>query len=297
MIKYFLVVSFLSVSHSILAVSVLDDEKKTIELSQPAQRVITLAPSLTEMIYSIGAEDKLVATVQFSNFPEAAKTKPHIGNYERFIMERLLSYKPDLVIAWSSANNRQQLKQLEKLNIPVYRSEPRELTDISRTIKNLGILTGHQPKAEQVASNFNQRLQKLQKDNQDKTELNAFYQVWHQPVYTINGQHAISKVMRLCRLRNVFENALIIAPKVTVESVIKHNPDVIIASGMASAQPEWLDKWREWSTINAVKHENLFFIHPDLIQRQSPRIMDAAEIMCKQADEARLKLKKRDQTH
>ena len=297
MTKYFSAFLLWTVSYSVIAASVIDDEQNTIELSKPAQRVITLAPSLTEMIYSFGAEDKLVATVQFSNFPEAAKNKPQIGNYERFIMERLLSYKPDLVIAWSSANNRQQLNQLEKLNIPVYRSEPRELTDISRTIKNLGILTGFEQEANQVARSFNQRLQRLQEDNEDKTEMNAFYQVWHQPVYTINGQHVISKVMKLCKLRNVFSDAMIIAPKVTVESVIKHNPDVIIASGMASAQPEWLDKWRQWPTIKAVKHDNLYFIHPDLIQRQSTRILDAAEIMCKQANEARLNLKKRDQTH
>ena len=103
--------------------------------------------------------------------------------------------------------------------------------------------------------------------------------------------------MNICGLRNVFEHVAILAPKVTVESVIKHNPDVIIASGMATAQPEWLDKWRKWPSINAVKHDNLFFIHPDLIQRQSVRLLEAAEIICEQADNARVNLKKRDQMH
>jgi len=108
----------------------------------------------------------------------------------------------------------------------------------------------------------------------------------------VNGQHVISKLMKLCGLNNIFEHAKIIAPKVTVESVIKRNPDVIIASGMASAQPEWLDQWRAWPTIKAVEMDNLFFIHPDLIQRQSIRLLDAAEIMCQQADEARSRLNK-----
>lgn len=291
MIKYLVSLIFILMTNTVFAVSVVDDENNTITLDRPAQRVITLAPSLTEMLYTFGAEDKLVATVQFSDYPEAAKTKPHIGNYERFVMERLLSFKPDLVVAWSSANNSQQLKQLEKFNIPVYRSEPRTLSDISKTIRNLGVLTGYQQKASQVANTFDQRLKKLQDENKNKTELNAFYQVWHQPVYTINGQHVISKVMRLCKLKNVFENSIIIAPKVTVESVIKYNPDLIIASGMASAQPEWLDQWREWPAIRAVEQDNLFFIPPDLIQRQSIRLLDAAEIMCRQADEARLNIK------
>ena len=289
MIRYGLLFLLLLMTKSAFAISVVDDENNTITLDKPAQRVITLAPSLTEMFYTFGAEDMLVATVQFSDYPAAAKSKPHIGNYERFVMERLLSFKPDLVIAWSSANNSQQLKQLEKFNIPVYRSEPRELSDISKTIRNLGVLTGLQQKSALIANVFDQRLKRLENENKNKIELNAFYQVWHQPVYTINGQHVISKVMRLCKLKNVFENSIIIAPKVTVESVIKYNPDLIIASGMAASQPEWLDHWRKWPAIRAVKQGNLFFIPPDLIQRQSIRLLDAAEIMCKQADEARSK--------
>jgi iron complex transport system substrate-binding protein len=242
------------------------------------------------MIYSINAEQQLVATVEFSNFPQAAKDKPRIGNYERFVMEKVVAYQPDLVVAWASANNGQQLKQLEKLNIPVYRSEPRELSDISRTIKNLGLLTGKSKQAMQVADDFDKGLDKLREANKNKTELRAFYQVWHQPVYTVNGQHIISKIMHICGLRNVFSKAPILAPKVTVESVIKHNPEIIIASGMASAQPEWLDKWKRWPSIRAVKNDNLFFIHPDIIQRQSVRLLEAARIMCEQADIARSKM-------
>jgi len=293
MIKYLATLLFLLMTNTVHAASVVDDEDNKITLDKPAIRVITLAPSLTEMLYTFGAEDKLVATVQFSNYPEAAKTKPHIGNYERFVMERLLSFKPDLVVAWASANNSQQLKQLEKFNIPVYRSEPRTLADISKTIRNLGVLTGLQEESSRVANKFDLRLKKLQDENKNKNELNAFYQVWHQPVYTINGEHVISKVMKLCKLKNVFENSIIIAPKVTVESVIKYNPDLIIASGMASSQPEWLDQWIEWPAIRAVEKGNLFFIPPDLIQRQSIRLLDAAEIMCEQADKARSRLNKK----
>lgn len=290
--KYLVILLLLLVSNIAHAISVMDDEGNRLELSKPAKRVITLSPSLAEMLYSIGAQDNLVATVQYSNYPEAAKSKPRIGNYERFVMERLIGFRPDLVIAWASANNAQQLQQLEQMKIPVYRSEPRALSDISRTIRHLGLLTGHQEKSEQVAAEFDRRLLRLESDNQDKIKLNGFYQVWHQPVYTINGEHVISKIMQLCGIKNVFEQATIIAPKVTVESVIKHNPDLIIASGMASAQPEWLDQWRAWPTIRAVEMDNLFFIHPDLIQRQSIRLLDAAEIMCEQADKARMRLKK-----
>lgn len=281
------------ITEPLWALTVVDDEHNKIELAQPAMRVITLAPSLTEMIFEIGAQDRLVGTVQHSNFPEAAKRKPRIGNHERFVMERVLGMQPDLVIAWASANNARQLQQLETLKIPVYRSEPRNLSDISKTITNLGILTGHQAEASKLAGEFNRRLGKLRESNSSKPKLKVFYQVWHQPVYTVNGEHVISKIMNLCGLENIFAKAKVLAPKVTVESVINHNPDIIIASGMARAQPEWLDKWRNWPAIHAVAHNNLFFIDPDLIQRQSTRILDAADIMCQQADQARIKLLKR----
>ena len=294
MIKYLtiiILISLVTMPNVVFAVSVVDDENNTVTLDRPAQRVITLAPSLTEMIYSIGAEDSLVATVQFSDFPAIAKTKPRIGNYERFLMERLLSFQPDLVIAWLSVNNGQQLKQLEKLGIPVYRSGPQELSDISRTIKNLGILVGQQDSSNQVANKFDNRLERLRDNNKHKRVLNAFYQVWHKPIYTVNGKDTISKIMRLCRLKNVFENALVLAPKVTVESVVKHNPEIIIAGDNSSGPPEWVKMWSSWPTIRAVENNNLFHIDPDLIHRQSVRILDAAEIMCKQADTARMNIK------
>ena len=272
------------------AVTVVDDEGNQLNFDEPVSRLITLSPSLTEMVYSIDAQDRLIATVQYSDYPEAAKSKPRIGNYERFVMERVIAFKPDLVVAWASANNAQQLEQLEKMNIRVYRSEPRLLSDISKTLRNLGILTGHQQQAERLADEFDRRLAKLQEQNRKKIQLKGFYQVWHQPVYTVNGEHIISKIMALWGINNIFSRAAILAPKVTVEAVIKHNPDLIIASGMASAQPEWLNQWRTWPAIKAVKMNNLFFIDPDLIQRQSVRLLDATEIMCQQADEARTKL-------
>jgi len=296
--KFLATFIFLLTTNTVFAVSVVDDEDNIVELSKPAQRVITLAPSLTEMIYSIGAEDRLVATVQFSDFPAEAKDKPRIGNYERFVMERLLSFQPDLVVAWLSVNNGQQLKQLEKLGIPVYRSGPEKLSDISHTIKNLGILVGQQERSNQVANEFDNRLESIRNKNKHKRVLNAFYQVWHKPIYTVNGKDTISKIMRLCRLKNVFENAMVLAPKVTVESVVKHNPEIIIAGDNNSGPADWVKMWSSWPTIQAVKNNNLFYIDPDLIHRQSIRILDAAEIMCKQADSARMNIKKnRDQTH
>ena len=278
-----------------IVISVVDDTNQTVTLDKPAQRIITLAPSLTEMIFTVGAEAKLVATVKSSNYPDAANKISRIGDYERFNMEALLSYKPDLILSWSSGNNQQQLESIKKFKIPVYQSEPRELADIANSLRNIGKLVGHAEQANLVADNFEQRLKRIKEENKNKVKLRTFYQIWHKPIYTVNGEHVISRIMQMCGLENVFQHARILAPKVTQEAVIEKNPEVIIASGMANGtlvtQPDWLNKWNNWPTIKAVKNHNLFFIHPDIINRQSTRILEGAERMCEQADLARKNIK------
>ena len=277
-------------------ISVVDDKNNTVILKKPAQRVITLAPSLTEMVFTIGAENILVATVKSSNYPPAANQIARIGDYEKFNMETLLSFKPDLVLAWSSGNNNQQVEQIKKFNIPVYLIEPRQLGDIAKSLRNIGRLLGHSVQANQAADSFENRLNRIRNTNKNKARLRVFYQIWHDPIYTVNGEHVISRIMKMCGLDNVFHSARILAPKITEESVIGKNPQIIIASGMANGmsieQPDWLSIWKKWPAITAVSSGNLFFIHPDIINRQSTRILEGAEKMCEQADKARENLKK-----
>lgn len=276
----------------VMAVTVTDDSGKTITLGKPAKRVVTLAPSLTEMVFAAGAGDALVATVEYSDYPAAAKKVPRIGNYESISLERLLAYKPDLILAWPSANNAGQLQKLHKLAIPVYQSDARVPQDIARNLRNIGRLTGHRQSARLAAENFEHRLQTLRRQNQHRAPLTAFYQVWHQPVYSISGQHMIGHIMSLCGLRNIFNEAPILAPKVTREAVLARDPQMIIAGGIANTRPEWLDQWRDWPSLTAVQAGNLFWLDADLMHRPSPRILKGAEILCRQAQQARENLAK-----
>jgi len=269
------------------ALSVQDDSGKTIELDKPAQRIVTLAPFLTELLYSINAAENIIATVDFSDFPEQAKSIRRIGNYENVSVEQVIALQPDIVLAWQSANHPQQLKQLEQLGIRVYRSEPRDLSDIASTLRRLGEVTGHARNAKRVADAFGTELDLLRQRYADRKKITAFYQVWHEPIYTVNGQHIITSVMQICGIENVFADLTLLAPVVTLEAVIKKNPDMIIASGMAEAQPQWLEKWRDWPGLAAVKANNLFFIPPDLIQRHTLRMLEATQLMCEQGDIAR----------
>ena len=280
------------------AIEVVDDVGKTIQLQKPATRIITLAPSLTELVFYLGAGSRIVATVHFSNYPAAAKKIPRLGSSANFNLEAVLGYHPDLVLAWKSGNNPQQLLEIERLGIPVYRSDLQRLRDIPNALIKLGKLLGNNTQATAGAHHIQTEITKLQQRYAHHKTLSGFYQIWDKPIYTINGKQIISDVMRLCGVKNIFADAPITAPSVSLEAVLARDPQMIISGGSAQMQTHNLSQWRTWSQLTAVRANNLFYINADLMQRATPRILEGAKILCRQADEARRHLwKKKGQTH
>lgn len=267
-------------------VEVEDDLGHIIRLERPAQRVVALAPHLVEVIYAVGSGDRLVGAVDHSDFPANAQTKPRVGSYVAFSTEAILRLQPDLVLAWYSGNGPQQLAQIRALGIPVYFTEPRKLEDIGLAMEKIGVLTGS-PSAQQARQQFDATLNALTGTYARRQPLDVFYQVWNEPLQTVNDEHMISDIIRRCGGRNVFASTQTLAPQVSVESVLRLNPQVIVASGMAEERPDWLDDWRRWSGLRAVKNEQLKFIPPDIIQRSTPRILQGAQMMCEHLQQAR----------
>ncbi len=268
------------------ALTVVDDLGREVSLKKPAQRVVALAPHLVEMVFAVGAGDQLVGAVSYSNYPEAAQQIPRVGTYKNFSVEAILRLQPDLVLAWGTGNDSSNPEQLEKLGIPVYFTEPRKLEDIGADMEKIGQLLGaeHTNKASQA---FAEQLKTLRLSYSDQAPVSVFYQVWNEPLQTLNGEHLVSDVMALCGGRNVFFDASSLAPKISVESVLRLNPQTIVASGMGEHRPEWLDEWRVWPQLQAVKDEQLYFIPPEYIQRHTPRILIGAQMLCEQLQQAR----------
>ena len=281
----------LTVFTNTFAIEVVDDSGNTVRLNNPAARVVTLAPNLTELLFDIGAGDRVVATVQFSNFPDAAKKIPRVGSGANINLEAVLGHRPDLVLAWQSGNNPQQVRAIERLGIPVYRSEPSTLQDIPVTLDKLGQLVGRTAGASAVAREMQRGIDALKAEYRQRKIITGFYQIWDKPIYTINGKHIISDIMQLCGVRNVFARAPVIAPIVSMEAVIARNPQMIISGGSARVRAENLSAWRAWPQLTAVRANNLFYIDADLMQRDTPRILEGAELLCQQAVQARVNLK------
>ncbi len=240
-------------------------------------------------MFAAGAGDLIVGAVDHCDYPAQAKKIPRVGAISSFSLEIIIKLKPDLIVLWGSTRSENMLAQLEKLDFNIYVSDPRQLEDVPKSIRHFGVLTGNQKLAEKSAREFENRYQRLKRKFAQSPAVSAFYQVWDDPIRTLNDNHIISDVIRLCGGANAFGDALVLAPIISIESVISRNPDVIIASGMGEERPDWLDGWKKWKNLEAVKNDDLYFIPPDIIQRHTPRILDGTSMMCNHLEATRKK--------
>ena len=282
---------FLTAGIGDAAVSVIDDEGSVIELQQPATRIISLAPSLTELLFAAGAGSRIVGVVDFSDFPPEAQSIQIVGRHDLLDMERILQLQPDLIVAWQSGNPRASVARLRELGFKIYVAEPKRLESIPSHLERLGTLTGTSTDGNREAANFRATLAALSSRYQEAAPVSVFYQVWDMPLITAGGDELINDIITLCGGRNIFADITLVAPKVSVEAVLARNPSAIIASGMDIERPEWLDDWKLWPSITAIKHGNLFFVPPDLLQRHTPRALLGAQMLCEQVAQARVTLK------
>jgi iron complex transport system substrate-binding protein len=264
-----------------------DDSGRSVTLKQPAQRIISLTPHMTELLFAAGAGGHVVGTVEYSNYPPAAQRIARIGDSARLDLERIVALRPDLIVVWQFGNAQRQLEKLLHLGIPVYYNEPRRLSDIARAIEQLGKLAGTESVALPAARAFMAREAGLRQRYAGRAEVTVFFQIWDKPLMTVNGDHLISDVIRLCGGRNVFAGLKPLTPEISIEAVLAANPEAIGGVTAEAGQAGNLAGWKDWPHLQAVARDNLFVIDADLIARNTPRILDGAQQMCEQLDAAR----------
>ncbi|MDG1165179.1 MAG: helical backbone metal receptor, partial [Porticoccaceae bacterium] len=197
-------------------VRVVDDNGHEVILAKPSKRIISLAPNITEVLFHIGAGEQIVGADEYSNYPEAAKQIQRVNNHAAANYELILSLQPDLVIAWQSGNGDKIIDPLRRLGIPVFVVETRKIDRIPNLFRRLGKLSGHIDQAEQRTSEFTQRLEKLRLAHGDKSLVRTFYQIWNEPLITLNGKHMVSDVIKLCGGVNIFADAVPLVPYVNI---------------------------------------------------------------------------------
>ncbi len=268
-------------------VHAIDDSGNEIRLAQPAQRIISLAPHATELLADVDALSQVVAVSAFSDYPPEANSLPRIGGDRGFDLEAIAALKPDLVIAWTSGNNAGQIAALERLGITVFRSDPSTLEQIASSLERLGELTGHGATGQAAAAAFRLRVAGLTARYSGRASRRIFYEVWDDPLMTINGRHIISSVLRLCAGVNVFDGLGPLTPTVSQEAVLAADPEFIVMAGESGHEKEQQERWRRWRQLSAVRKNQFIVLPAALITRATPRVLDGAEILCTALDASR----------
>jgi len=267
------------------AITVTDDDGKPVTLQKPAQRVVALAPHVTELLFAAGGAEKIVGAVSYSDYPEAAKQVPRVGDNRQVDMERLLAMKPDLLVVWRHGTSERQIDQLRQLGIPIFHSEPKKLDQIADNLEKMGQLLGTEPAANAAAKELRQKLASLRAQYATRPPVRTFYQVWDKPLYTLNGEHIVSDALKACGGQNIFADQKVTAPVVSVEAVLEADPEAVF--GTAEKDYGGVNLWRPYKTFKATRQDNLFTIDGNLLNRAGPRMIAGTAVLCEKLEEAR----------
>ena len=268
------------------AITVLDDDGRAVTLQKPALRVIALAPHVTELLYAAGGADRIIAAVDYSDYPEQAKRLPRVGSNREVDMERIAALRPDLLVVWMHGSSERQIEQIRALGIPMFHSEPKRLAEIPSNLTRLGKLMGTEPVAEAAAAAMRTQLAALASQYARRPTVRMFYQVWHKPLYTLNGSHIVSDAIRLCGGENIYADMKVTAPVVGIEAVLQDDPEVILG-GARSKEEDSVAMWRSFPAMTAVRRANLMQVDGNLLNRSGPRMIAGAAALCEKLELAR----------
>ncbi|MFN3792865.1 cobalamin-binding protein [Massilia sp.] len=267
------------------AVTVHDDAGNAVTLDKPALRVISMAPHVTELLFAAGGGSHIVGAVNYSDYPEAAKSIPRIGSNREIDLERVISMKPDLIVAWMHNNAERQIEAVRKLGVPVFLSDPQKLEGIPDNVARLGQLMGTQAVADSAAAELRRQLAGLRERYAGRPTVRAFYQVWDKPLYTLSGRHIVTDALRLCGGENIFDKLTVTAPIVSVESVLQADPEAVF--GTAEKNYGGVNLWKPYSSLTATRKGNLFTVDGDLLNRAGPRMIAGTAVLCEKLELAR----------
>ncbi len=269
-------------------VSVTDGQGKSLSLKKPAARVISLAPSLTEIVFDLGAERTLIGAIAYDDHPPGPNKILSVGSVAGLNYERILKLKPDLVLAWLGGTPKPWIDRLRELGVAVFVSRTNTLEQIGVSVEKMARLLDAD--ANKLVKQYQRQLGELTSQYQNKTPVRVFYQIWAQPLMSMNDKHVIADALRVCGATNVFADAGALVPRVGVEAVLAANPQVIataVTGGAESGKPDGLKMWAPFSDVPAVRDQRYVVLNADVITRPTPRILSAVAKLCEGIETAR----------
>ncbi|SPB18737.1 vitamin B12 transport protein [Caballeronia novacaledonica] len=273
------------------AITVTDDSGAPVTLAKPAERVVSLAPHVTELLFAAGGGARIVGAVTYSDYPKEARSIARVGDNKALDLERIVALHPDLIVVWRHGSAARQMDRLTALGVPIFFSEPKHLDDIAANIDKLGALLGTQAEARARSDAFTRDIARLRARYSARPPVSVFYQVWDDPLMTLNRDNVFDEVIGLCGGVNVFAAEKPRVPTISTEAVLAANPEAIVTATPGATQPDRplpaLDRWKRWTSLKAVARGNLFGIDGDLINRPTPRLALGAAELCRDLEIAR----------
>lgn len=252
-----------------------------------AQRVVSLSPHTTELAYAAGLGEQLVAASDYSDYPEAAKSLERVANYRGIKLERIITLKPDLILAWKGGNPPREMAKLEQLGFTIIYSNPSELEDIPRAIENLGQYSARPELASQAARDFRIRLAALKARHHNQKPVRYFYQLSASPIITVAGSSWPSQVFALCGGKNIFADSPAAYPQISEEQVVVRQPEAIFGTRHAATDTAIWEKWQ--GKLPAIDNQHVFTLQADWLNRPTPRTIKAVEQVCQLLEQVRKK--------
>ena len=262
-----------------------DDRGHQVELEEPAKRIVSLAPFLTELAYSAGAGGQLVGVSAYSDYPPEAKKLPQVGSAVGPEIESLAALRPDLVLAWRDSIRDEDVERLHRLGIAVFVAQARRLDDAPRLAQAIGRLSGHD--ASRAAAGYRARLARLREAQAGKPTVRVFVEIWHKPLTTIAGPHWINEALELCGGENVFRELGAVAPVVSWEEVYRREPGMILGATSASGEKAFRENWAGHVALEAVRSGRVEYVEADTIHRPTLRLAEGVAGVCAALDRAR----------
>ena len=278
-----LLVGIFLVTASVEAEVVRDALGRKVSVVASPQRIVSLAPGITETLYALGLDKEIAGVTAFCTYPEAARLKPRVGGFTNISVEKVVALNPDLVIGTADGNKRETVDTLESLGIPVYVTNPKTLEEILAVVLQVGMITGKETVARRLTADLQKKVRHLTELVAGRKKCRVFFQVGGEPLITVGRDTLHNQLINLAGGINIAGREKTLYPHYSVEQVVAEQPEVILFSSMKYAEDVtkvW-GNWRNWPNIPAVRDNRLIIIDTDLIDRASPRIVEGLEAMVK----------------
>ena len=258
---------------------VTDEVGRRVNIAGMPQRIVSLAPGITEILFALNLDGKIVGVTSFCDWPREAAKKTSVGGFTNPSLEKIVSLKPDLILATADGNRPETVRQLEKIGMTVYVMNPVDTAGILQSILHIGDVTGRRQAARILTAQLQRRLDVVTAQISNKKKPRVFFQIGMDPVITVGKRTLISDVIEWAGGTNIAGTDTARYPRYSAEGVMAHAPDILLFAPMATDREFKKVKkyWEQFSNIPAVKNRKIYPMNTDLIGRASPRIVDAIE--------------------